>query len=399
MEILTIDDKKYYWDLKNECLIPYELMNTNINTNTNTNNYLNHSLNVYNNVLKNNNINNQDSNDNNIELEWYMENYDIDFWENILSRKLDKEERKMIHGIWNENSLNIDIKMLQKSIINHNCYIKSITTNIGNCLFESLASLGLGDNDLNIEPSKMIRKNLSALLLAIKTEVGFFPNLPNLTPEEIFVNHNDVQFIKDAKTKDIYFYDYDMMIYDLNTNYSWERLPAEFLLLAISRIYEVEILIYHNKSTYINKINVWNNTINNFDIQKIRLGLINEEHYFPLLELGDELKFNQDIMDEILNTEIKYDKYIKLFKKWSKIMMESIDSNSNNNIKNDDNSLNNHFENLNNNFNDSNYNETYKNNENNENKDCITMKTKIILTDEQKKDFEQISNFDDFDFI
>ena len=53
-------------------------------------------------------------------------------------------------------SLNLDIKMLQKSIIQNNCYIKSITTNVGNCLFESLGSLGLGDNDLNIAPNKMI---------------------------------------------------------------------------------------------------------------------------------------------------------------------------------------------------------------------------------------------------
>jgi len=387
LEILIIDNQKFYWNSNNECLLPYELIENNIyipNNNKNNNNN--------NDKDKNNNddINYDDNN-----LEWYMENHDINFWENLLSRQLDFDEKKIFHGIWNEISLNLDIKMLQKNILKNFCYIKNITNNIGNCLFESLESLDLGNNDLNIKPSEMIRKNLASILLSVKTEIGFFQNLPNLTPEEIFLNHNDIEFIKDLKTKSIYIYDYDMMIYDLNSNFSWERLPTEFLLMAISRIYQVEILIYHNKTNYINKINVWTN-VN--DIDKIRLGQINEEHYFPLEELPNEFKYDKNILDEIINTDVKYDNYSKKFKKWSKIMINSMNSVNNNNTQNN-NTQNNNIQN--NDFNNLiDFANSFKKNNIVDNLNITEskiMKTNNKLTPEKIYDYEQISNFDDFD--
>ena len=403
-KILIIDDSMFYWDSMNNCLLPYELVenqiqnknsNLNQNQNQNSDDYLNHSLNLYNHTINNNYTdNNKDIDDYTHINEWYMDNYDIEFWENILSRPLYSDEKKLFHQIWNENSLNIDIKMLQKNIIKNHCYIKSITTNVGNCLFESLGSLNLGDNDLNIKPNEMIRKILASLLLAVKTEIGFFPNFPNSTPEEIFTNYNEIEFVKDSKTKTVYIYDYDMMIYDLVSNYSWTRLPTEFLLMAISRIYQVEILIYHNKSNFVNKINVWNNHILNTNpIEKIRLGLINEEHYFPLLELPDDLKYDLAVIDEILKTDIKYDDNIKKFKKWSKIMMDSMnDTAKNYNINN------NYF--FHNQF--ANNDITYCNNIDslhNNKFDSRIMKTNNKLTQEQLDDYNQISNFDEFEFM
>ena len=288
-DILIIDNNKFYWDFTNECLIPYDLAKDTIlvknnnmsDNNQNKNNYSNNVLDSYTNTKINSNIDSE-NNENNENIEWYMEYHDIEFWEKLLNRTLDSDEKSIFHQVWNETSLNFDIKILQKNIIKNHCYIKSITNYVGNCLFESLGSLGLGDNDLNIKPSEMIRKNLASLLLSVKTEIGFFPNLPNSTPEEIFMNYNEIEFVKDSKTKQIYIYDYDMMIYDLASNYSWTRLPTEFLLMSISRIYQIEILIYHNKSEYINKINVLNNVVESNNYEKIRLGLINEEHYFPL---------------------------------------------------------------------------------------------------------------------
>jgi len=418
--ILIIDNNKFYWDSANECLIPYELIeNNNLNSNHNQNitSNLNNNNNINNNGLNkninkdnNNNIDNDNDNDN-IKNEWYMENFDIDFWENILSRQLDKDEKKIFHGILNENSLNLDIKMLQKSIIKNHCYIKSITNNVGNCLFESLGSLDLGDNDLGIQPSEMIRKNLASILLSVKTEIGFFPNIPNSTPEEIFLNYNDVEFVKDSKTNTIYVYDYDMMIFDLNSNYSWARLPTEFLLMAISRIYQFEILIYHNKTDYVNKITVWNNQISNNDIEKIRLGQINEEHYFPLLELPNELKYDKDVLDEIINTDVKYDNYIKKFKKWSKVMMDSMNSinipNEQNISKSTHIDINSNYKNLCDNLSNNLSEELYENLANSsidvtndtDLNELKIMKTKNKLTQEQIDDYNQISNFDEFAFI
>lgn len=406
-DILIIDGKKFYWDGENESLIPYELIDKNSNIGDEISNEgckMESKIEIK--------ADSKGANDglnefNDIAWEWYMDNYDIDFWENVLGRHLDDGERKLIHGIWNENSLNVDIKMLQKNIIQHHCYIKSITTNIGNCLFESIALLGLGDNDLNVKPSTMIRKNLASLLLSVKTEIGFFPNLPNSTPEEIFLNYNEIEMIKDTCTEQVYVYDYDMMILDLGSNFSWVRLPMEFLLMTISRIYQVEILIYHNKTDYVNKINVWDKVsdgiISNVEIEKIRLGQINEEHYFPLLELTDELKFDTDVINEILGTEIKYDKYINEFKKWSKLMMVSIGISCDENYHDVSGSR----------INDETIggcilsdkqdypidDDDDDNDNDNECNESIIMKTNKFLTNEQIDDYNQISNFDDFSFV
>ena len=413
--ILIIDGLKYFYDIDNNCLIPldnfeskleiaeqYDIKEKKKDIQTKfslDDNSLNNSLKKFEEVSNSNKLNNDNFNGENLDNinEWYMENYDIDFWENILSRKLDKDERKIIHGIWNETSLNVDVKVLQKNIIKYNCYIKSITNNIGNCLFESLASLGVGDNDLGISTHNMIRKSLASVLLLAKTEIGFFPKI-NLTPEEIFTNANEIEFIKDKKTGEVYLYDYDMMIYDLNSSYSWERLPTEFILMALSRIYQVEIRIYHNSTDFINKINVFENVPENI----IRLGQINEEHYFPLLEIPDELKNDHDVINEILNTKIVYEKCLKQFKKWSKIMMDSMIS-VNNTSKNN-NSIDNDNENYiyNENYIDNeNYNKTILDNSNysNSNTDSIIIMRTNKLTNEQQEDYKQISNIEDFDII
>ena len=51
-----------------------------------------------------------------------------------------------------------------------------MTDNIGNCLFESLSSLGLGDNDIGKNPNNLLRNNIFAILLLVKDEETFFPN-------------------------------------------------------------------------------------------------------------------------------------------------------------------------------------------------------------------------------
>ena len=350
MATFIIDNKEYYYNYDTDSLILLESQKNNIDNNK---------------ILVNNKIN-DDS--------FYMENINIDFWENLLERKLYKDELKIFHKVWIEKELNEDIKNLQKNLMNSHCYIKAITNNLGNCLFESLASLGLGDNDLNIKSDDMLRKNIASILLALKNEENFFPNI-NFTPEELFNNINEIEMIKDVDTQKIYIYDYDMMLHDLISNFSWERLPTEFILMAISRIYEIKILIYHNKSNFINEINVWKNTINENIIDTIILGQINEEHYFPVLELPDELKYQNEIIDEIMNTDISYNKYINKYKEWAKFLVDSINHNIPEQII----------------LNKDTNTETKSN--------VIIMKTNNNLSSEQINDYEQIQNFENFEIL
>ena len=126
--IIIIDNQRYFIDSDNDCLVPlddydsesnFELKNK-IDKNNYIDkfgskfddNYLDYSLkkfeevNDINGTSTNTNKNTSSSTDNNKNSEnldnlneWYMENYDIDFWENILSRTLDGDEKKIFHGV------------------------------------------------------------------------------------------------------------------------------------------------------------------------------------------------------------------------------------------------------------------------------------------------------------
>ncbi len=247
---------------------------------------------------------------------WYPKKPDIDLWESFLNRSLSLKEKAIILDTFVEKDLNNSIKGLQQNILGSNCFIHSLTENNGNCLFESLGKLGLGELDSITPPHIVLRKNLASILLYMRNITDFFPNI-SLTPEEIFENSNEIEFFKNNNTGDVYVYNYDMMICDLRTNYSWERLPTELILLTVSRLYEVKILIYHNKTRYINEINVWKGIIPDDEIDIIRLGHINEEHYLPVLKLPDELIDDIDTIHNISKIKLEYD-YKKInYKAWA----------------------------------------------------------------------------------
>lgn len=310
-QLITIDGVEYIYDYLTDNIIPTQNKSNNlINPNEKKEKLVN-NLGSEENILKN-------------ELGlWYPDKPDIDLWESYLNRELTLKEKNILLDVIVEKDLNNCIKGLQQNILAHNCFISSLTNNNGNCLFESLSVLGYGDNNLDIESQIMIRKNLSSMLLYMRDIEDFFPNV-NMTPEEIFNNSNEVEFVKNNKTGEAYVYNYDMMICDLRTNYSWERLPTELILMSISRIYQVKILIYHNKTQYINEVNVWKGIIPDESLDIIRLGHINEEHYIPVLKLDDELCDDIETIHSISKIKIKYDTKKINYNEWAKSIVMSI---------------------------------------------------------------------------
>ena len=257
-------------------------------------------------IIKIKNEKNKDILDNlNYPDQYYQDPYypdpDIDLWESFLNRSLNEEEKELIINVIVEKNMNEQIYKLNKTLYNDtNCFIPKLTNNNGNCMFESLSILGLGDNDLGIKPEIILRNNISSILLSVRDMKDFFPGL-NLSPQQIFDNSNEIEFIKNNKTGEVFEYNYDMMICDLRTNFSWTRLPAELILMTISRIYQVRFLIHHNKSKHINEINVWTNNIDiDVDIDIIHLGHINEEHYIPVIEIKSEI-FDEETQKYIRN--------------------------------------------------------------------------------------------------
>ena len=297
-QVIMIDGIEYEYDHDTDKIIP--IKNENINE-------------EYLDLVKNN-------------LDTYYPDPDIDLWESFLNRTLDEEEKELIINVIVEKNMNEQIYKLNKTLYNDtNCFIPKLTNNNGNCMFESLSILGLGDNDLGIKPEIILRNNISSILLSVRDMKDFFPGL-NLSPKQIFDNSNEIEFIKNNKTGEIFEYNYDMMICDLRTNFSWTRLPTELILMTISRIYEVRILIHHNKSKHINEINVWANNID-IDIDIIHLGHINEEHYIPVIEIKSEI-FDEETQKYIRNIvdsgNLEYCSSYNNYLKWVNFMMLTI---------------------------------------------------------------------------
>ena len=248
---------------------------------------------------------------------------DFNFWESFLNRNLNDKEQEIIGNYLLENDTNSQIKSLHYSIIMNGSFtIPKLTKNNGNCLFESLSYLGYGN-------TSEIRKNMAALLLLVRNNYDFFPG-KNICPEELFTNCNDIEVVKDKNTGIVYEYDYDTMIVDLYKNHSWSRLPMELILMTISKIYEIHIKIFSNKSEYINTVSVWEPYEE--DIDTVYLGHLNEEHYLPVIKINEEIAKDSLLTDEFMKCYPRYISAKNDYHKWGKQMAMSMrlytDSNS-----------------------------------------------------------------------
>lgn len=236
----------------------------------------------------------------------YYPQPDFELWESLLNRQLQNKERKIIHDYLLEKDTNLQIKTLHNNMLSNGYFfIPKLTKNNGNCLWECLSILGYGK-------ASEIRKNIAALLLLVKNDWNFFPNR-DTCPEELFINCNDVELVRDKNTGLVYEYDYDMMVLDLYSNHSWNRLPMELILMTVSRVYEINFKIFSNNSDYINKI-----SIDNLEEENIYLGHINEEHYLPIIKIDDELENDPVLLLEYLNTYPIYTSAKKNYDKWAK---------------------------------------------------------------------------------
>ena len=172
---------------------------------------------------------------------YYPKTSDIETWESFLNRELTMEEKLYLMDVVIEKGLNKEIYLLQENLKRDGTlYIPKLTSNVGNCLFESLEILGYGD-------AEQIRKNVSAVMTLSSKDELFFPHI-HQSLCSIFTNSNDIATVLDKDEEKAYKYNYDMMLVDLYSKHSWSRLPTELILMVISRIYKIQILIYHNNT-------------------------------------------------------------------------------------------------------------------------------------------------------
>jgi hypothetical protein len=92
----------------------------------------------------------------------------------------------------------------------------------------------------------------------------------------------------------------------------------ELILMTISRIYEVQIKIFSNKSEYVN-------TITTLDYDEIiYLGHINEEHYIPVIELDADIAVEQLLMEEYMKSYPIYVSAKHKYHKWGNFCVNEL---------------------------------------------------------------------------
>jgi hypothetical protein len=208
-------------------------------------------------------------------------NYNDNMWKQYLGRNLTQEEYDLLYDCRAEKNMNKSIVQLYNILGDKHMAIGCITGLYGNCLFESLAYYGVCDD------VKKFRRVLSNIMYKYKNVKNFFLNQDE-SLEELFniSNVGDISNVIGSDNK-VYKYSYNTMILDLNTNYSWTRLPTHLLIMVISRIYNLRIHIYSNMSDHINVIYMGNG--NPIDIY---LGYLDNTHYIALCPI-DKLKPNE----------------------------------------------------------------------------------------------------------
>jgi hypothetical protein len=215
-------------------------------------------------------------------------------WEKYLERPLTIVEQQMLNNVKSEKNINDVLEKIYNIGLSKGIFISHLTELYGNCLFESLIELGIGNS------VKSLRESLSYLMYIFRDYKSFFETQEE-TIEELFVFSNEIEYVYCSKETTYYKFTYDVMCQDMSNDNSWTRLPTQLFLMIISRLYKIEIIIIHD-SNYETIINTNKNAI-----RTIYLGLLGEYHYVPLkkIEKKEDLIFH------------KYNKLKKMFYLWA----------------------------------------------------------------------------------
>lgn len=207
-------------------------------------------------------------------------------WKNYLERELKSDELVILNEYFSEIHYNKNkIDSLYDKLKEQNLEISKLTKRKGNCLFESLNNLGLGQN------VSELRKTLSYLLSTFRDYPNFIPE-SNMTLKEMFECSNEIEYVKCSSTGKLFRYNYEVMIKDICNDCSWTSLPTQLLLLVLSRFFNIDFYIINKNTNFDNPtiVSAFSNLENNNreNVKKIYLGHILEEHYFPVKKVDDE---------------------------------------------------------------------------------------------------------------
>jgi hypothetical protein len=227
-----------------------------------------------------------------------------DLWESYLDRQLTTEEIFIINDVKMEKMFNDKMEKLYENAKPLDLYIPVLTNLHGNCLFESLEYYKLCDDH------DEFRKSLANLMYMVKDCKSFMPN-QDRSLKDMFSDTNEIEMVFCRNDEHVYKYTYDVMCQDFSSEFSWTRLPTQLIMMVISYVFDVELVILSNSSTYIHRINQSTKP----NPTQIYLGHIGESHYVPL----DKKRGHPD--EEKC---LKYNNSKVRFYKWAFFMQEVV---------------------------------------------------------------------------
>jgi hypothetical protein len=247
----------------------------------------------------------------------------INYWTTQLERinkQLHKRDRKILKNAKNEKCDNESLQRIHARALQDNLYIPCLTELNGDCMFESMQHAGL------CVDKNYMRKSVGLLFFLFgncKLISGH-----DMTLKELFDMTNDIQYVYCHNNDKLYKYTYYTMCSDMFTDGCWSRLPAELVLMMISIFFKVRFHVYHDNGHVAKICDIMlDNQLSETDPgSNIRVGLIGEHHYIPLVERNgnaQELKCP------------KYDTELRKFHKWAKEIARMIDQYNNRNHSSD----------------------------------------------------------------
>jgi hypothetical protein len=213
-------------------------------------------------------------------------------WTKYLNRELTIEEKHLFNTVRMEKMLNMQLEKINENINKKNLEISYLTPLDGNCLFESLSYLGVGNN------SDELRKAVCYLMVIFKDYKNFFPDQAE-TISELFQVFNEIEYVHCRQDSRIYKYSFEVMCQDLYEACNWTRLPTQLILMFISKIFNLNIIIIQENGF---EHNIF---VGDKEAIPIYLAHLSESHYLPIDKIKDNLK------------ELEYDNCKNNFIKWA----------------------------------------------------------------------------------
>jgi hypothetical protein len=215
-------------------------------------------------------------------------------WTKYLNRELNMEEKCLFNSVRMEKMMNIQLNKINETIKIRDLEISHLSVIDGNCLFDSLSSLGYGEN------ADELRKSITYLMYIFKDYKNFFTDQEE-TLSELFANFNEIEIVYCKNDSKVYKYNYEVMCQDMYESCNWTRLNTQLVLMFISKIFNINITIIHD--------NGFETTIHLGDekAENVYLAHVGESHYLPISKIVDA--------DNHKNIEYKHMKHE--FLKWA----------------------------------------------------------------------------------